>query len=178
MIFYESDRKKMLYINAPDTVLKVEKEIMQIKEDPDYQYFINSNKLLKKIKDGEGVTSEEILEIEKQLKELNPTFTIENIQRDKDFILFLRELLEIKGLPDPQEMIKWEFDKYVASKNEHYNSEQLKFLRFLEQVFIRAKHIELKNFAEHPLAEGRPLDIFTKEQLIIIVQKCNKLKWK
>jgi len=178
MIFYESDRKKMLYINAPDTVLKVEKEIMQIKEDPDYQYFINSNKLLKKIKDGEGVTSEEILEIEKQLKELNPTFTIENIQRDKDFILFLRELLEIKGLPDPQEMIKWEFDKYVASKNEHYNSEQLKFLRFLEQVFIRAKHIELKNFAEHPLAEGRPLDVFTKEQLETIVQKCNKLKWK
>ena len=26
--------------------------------------------------------------------------------------------------------------KYVTSKNEHYNSEQLKFLRFLEQVFV------------------------------------------
>ena len=87
-------------------------------------------------------------------------------------------LLEVKGLPDPQEMIKWEFDKYIADKNEHYNSEQLKFLRLLEQVFIRTKHIELKNFAEHPLAEGRPLDVFTKKQLVIIVQKCNGLKWK
>ena len=178
MIFYEPERENMLKINAPDRVLKVEKEIMQIKEDPDCQYFINSNRLLKKIKDGEGVTSGELLEIEKQLKELNPSWTIQNIQQTKDFILFLRGILEIKGLPDPQEMIKWEFDKYVASKNEHYNSEQLKFLRFLEQVFVRAKHIELENFAEHPLAEGRPLDIFTKKQLEGIIEKCNKLRWK
>jgi len=63
-------------------------------------------------------------------------------------------------------------------KNEHYNSQQLQFLRLLEQVFIRAKHIELKSLAEHPLVEGRPLDAFTKEQLEVIVQKCNKLRWK
>ena len=178
MIFYEEERKRMIKIDAPDYITNVEKEIMQVKEDPDYQYFINSNRLLKKIKDGEGVTSQELLEIEKKLRELNPAFTIENIQQTKDFILFLRELLNIKGLPDPQEMIKWEFDKLIMDKNEHYNSQQLKFLRLLENVFIRAKHIELKSFAEHPLAEGRPLDIFTKEQLEIIVQKCNKLKWK
>jgi len=101
MIFYEPDRKNMIKINAPDIVLKVEKQMMQVKEDPDYQYFINSNKLLKKIKDGEGVTSEELLEIEKQLKELNPMFTIENIQREKDFVIFLRGLLEIKNLNNP-----------------------------------------------------------------------------
>ena len=133
---------------------------------------------MQKIRDGEGVTSKELLEIEKKLKQLNSTFTIDNIQQSQDFILFLRGLLEVKGLPDPQEMIKWEFDKFVMDKNEHYNSQQLKFLRLLEQVFVRAKHVELKNFAEHPLAEGRPLDAFTKEQLENIVQKCNKLKWK
>ncbi len=178
MIFYESGKKNMIKVDAPDMVLKVENEIMEVKEDPDYQYFVNSNKLLRKIKNGEGVTSEELFEIENRLKEFNPCFTIENIQKTKDFVLFLRGLLEIKGLPDPQEMIKWEFDKYIADKNEHYNSDQLKFLRLLEQVFIRTKHIELKNFAEHPLAEGRPLDVFTKKQLVVIVQKCNELKWK
>jgi len=165
-------------VNAPDVVMNVEKEIMKVKEDEDYSYFINSNKLLEKIKNGEGVTSKELLEIERRLRELNPRWTIDNIQQTKDFILFLRELLEVKGLPDPQEMIKWEFDKFVMDKNEHYNSQQLKFLRLLEQVFVRAKHVELKNFAEHPLAEGRPLDAFTKEQLENLVQKCNKLKWK
>ena len=178
MIFYEEEKKGMVRVNAPDVVMNVEKEIMKVKEDEDYSYFINSNKLLEKIKNGEGVTSKELLEIERRLRELNPRWTIDNIQQTKDFILFLRELLEVKGLPDPQEMIKWEFDKFVMDKNEHYNSQQLKFLRLLEQVFVRAKHVELKNFAEHPLAEGRPLDAFTKEQLENLVQKCNKLKWK
>ncbi len=178
MIFYEPERKNLLKIDAPDRVMKVEKEAMELKEDKEFEDFKEHNAIIKKIKAGEGVTSQELLEIEKKLKELNPALTIENIQQSKDFILFLRDLLELRGLPDPQEMIKWEFDKYVASKNEHYNSEQLKFLRLLEQVFVRTKHIELKSFAEHPLAEGRPLDLFTKEQLEVIVQKCNKLKWK
>jgi type I restriction enzyme R subunit len=178
MIFYEPERKTLLRINAPDTVIKVEKEAMELKEDEDFNKFKENNPLIKKIVEGDGVTSKELLEIEKKLKELNPMLTIDNIQQQQDFIIFLRGLLDIKGLPDPQEMIKWEFDKYVANKNEHYNSEQLKFLRLLEQVFVRAKHIELKSFAEHPLAEARPLDIFTKEQLETIVQNCNKLKWK
>ncbi|VVB77944.1 Type III restriction enzyme, res subunit [uncultured archaeon] len=178
MIFYEEERKNMLKINAPDTVIDVKKELMEKKDDKDFINFIENNPLIKKIKDGEGVTSKELLEIEIKLKQLNPSFTIENIQQTKDFVLFLRELIQVKGLPDPQEMIKWEFDKFVADKNQHYNSEQLKFLRFLEQVFVRSKHIELKDLAEHPLADARPLDMFTKEQLEIIVQKCNKLKWK
>ena len=68
--------------------------------------------------------------------------------------------------------------KNDRDKNQHYNSEQLKFLRLLEQVFVRAKHIELKNLAEHPLADARPVDIFTVKQLQNIVQRCNDLKWK
>jgi type I restriction enzyme R subunit len=179
MIFYEDQKKKpMLRINAPDMVIDVRKELMEKKDNKDFIDFIENNALMKKIRDGEGVTASELLQIETKLRQLNPSWTIQYIQQTQDFIIFLRGLVEVKGLPDPQEIIKWEFDKYVASKNEHYNSEQLKFLRLLEQVFVRAKHIELKSFAEHPLAEGRPLDLFTKEQLETIVQKCNKLKWK
>jgi type I restriction enzyme R subunit len=178
MIFYEPQRKTLLKINAPDAVLKVEKEAMELKGDEDFNKFKENNPLIKKMAEGEGLTSKELLEIEKKLRELNPLLTIDRIQQEEDFVIFLRGLLDIKGLPDPQEMIKWEFDKYVSDKNEHYNSEQLKFLRLLEQVFVRAKHIELKSFAEHPLPEARPLDLFTKEQIENIVQKCNKLRWK
>jgi type I restriction enzyme, R subunit len=178
MIYYEKDRKKMLIVDAPDYTINVESIKMEIKENPNYTYFLNSNKLLKKIKEGEGVTSKELLEMEKQLSKLNPSWTIENIQKRIDFVLFLRGLVEVKGLPDPQEMIKWEFDKHIADKNQHYNSEQLKFLRYLRDVFVRAKHIELKDFAEHPLTEERPLDLFNHEQLEEITIKCNRLKWK
>jgi len=178
MIYYEKDRKKMLIVDAPDVLINVEEVKMKIKEKEDYSYFLNSNKLFKKIKNGEGVTSEELLEIEKELSKINPLWTIENIQRKQDFVSFLRDLIEIKDLPDPEEMIRWEFDKHVASKNEHYNSDQLKFLRFLRDIFVRTKHIELKSFAEHPLTEERPLDLFNAEQLKKIVTKCNELKWK
>jgi len=179
MIYYEQPRKGMLSIPLPDQVINVQKKILELKENEDFKSFLENDPLMNKIKDGEGVTSLELLKIEKKLQDLgNRSWSIEEIQKSTDFILFLRGLLELKGLPDPQEMIKWEFDKLVTSRNEHYNSAQLKFLRLLEQVFIRAKHIELKDFAEHPLAEGRPLDVFTKEQLEVIVDRCNRLKWK
>jgi len=178
MIFYEEPRKGMIRIDAPDVVIKVEKEVMELKKDEDFENFRGQNPLMRKILNGQGVTSYELLKIEQSLRKLNPALTIENIQHTKDFMLFLRELLEIKGLPDPQEMIKWEFDKHVASKNEHYNSAQLKFLNYLERVFARAKHIELKDFADHPLVEQRPLDMFTTKQLIAISERCNNLKWK
>jgi type I restriction enzyme, R subunit len=178
MVYYEKERKRMLRVNAPDYVVNIEKVKHEIKENPDFTSFLYSNKLMKKIKEGEGVTSKELLEIEKQLSKLNPSWTIENIQKKMDFVVFLRNLLEIKELPDPQEMIKWEFDKLISNRNQHYNSEQLKFLRYLRDVFIRAKHIELKDFAEHPLTEERPLDLFNPEQLREITVKCNNLRWK
>lgn len=178
MIFYEPERKNMLKINAPDMVTNVYKEAMEMRDDKTFKALIEHDSLIKKLRNGEGVTSHELFQIEGKLKHLNPSLTIENIQQTRDFLLFLREIIQIKGLPDPQQMIKWEFDKFIKDKNEHYTSEQLKFLRLLEEVFIRSKRIELKDFAEHPLADARPLDLFSKEQLTRIVQKCNTLKWK
>lgn len=181
MVYYEKERKKMLKIDAPDYTLDAEQVNMQVKEmSDDLSYFVNSNPLIKKIKEGEGVTSNELLEIEKELSKLRPSWTIENIQNSLkiDFILFLRQLIDLKDLPNPEEMIKQEFDKFVINRNEHYNSEQIRFLRFLRDVFVRAKHIELKDFAQHPLTEERPLDVFNKEQLEKIVNKCNRLKWR
>lgn len=178
MIFYEKPRKGMLRVNAPDAVIGVEEVKKEIKEDAEFEEFVKHNSLMLKIKNGEGVTSNELLEIERELRKKNPRLTIENIQETEDFVSFLRTLIDIKDLPDPKEMIKWEFNKHVIDKNEHYNSEQLKFLRNLEEVFVRAKHIELKSFAEHPLADERPLDLFSREQLEKIANKCNALKWK
>lgn len=180
MIYYESERKKMLRVDAPDVVLKVEEIKHEIKENKDLIEFVKNDSLIKKIRKGEGVTAVEILEIEKKLSNLNPIWTIENIQNimKVDFVLFIRQIIGIRDLPDPEQMIKNEFDKYVLDRNEHYNSDQLKFLRLLKEVFVRTKHITLKDLAKHPLTEERPLDKFSKEQLEKIVDKCNSLKWR
>ncbi len=180
MIYYDSERKKMLRVDAPDVVLKVEGLKHEIKENKDLTEFIEHDHLIKKIRNGEGVTAQEILEIEKKLSSLNPSWTIENIQNIMkiDFILFIRHVIGIRDLPDPEQMIKNEFDKYVLDRNQHYNSDQIKFLRLLREVFVRTKHITLKDLAKHPLTDERPLDKFSREQLEKIVEKCNKLKWR
>ncbi len=178
MIFFEKPRKNMLKINTPDYIIGVGKSKWKVKDDPNLANFVYENPLMAKIRDGEGVNTKELIDIELELRKMNSSWSIENIQERIDFVLFLRGLIDITDLPDPKEMIRWEFDKHVIDKNEHYNSEQLKFLRNLEEVFIRAKRIELKSFAEHPLADERPLDLFSREQLEKVVERCNGLKWR
>lgn len=178
MKYYEPERKKIIKVDAPDLTRNVENYRMMVKEDPDLGYFKNSFLMQKMAK--EGVTWKELIEIEKQLRELNPAWTIENIQniRRIDFVLFLRGILDLKDLPDPQEMIKNEFEKLIVENNEEYNVEQIKFLRLLEKFFAYNKHLTPKDLTNHPLADENPLDKFSSEQLKEIVKEVEKIKIK
>lgn len=180
MIYYETNPKKMIQIDAPDLVLAVERFQHVVKDDEEMKKFIETNTLMKKIKDGEGVTSSELLKLEEQLKEIKPQITIENVQRIQkiDFILFLRKILGLTQDYDPQEMIEREFDKHIIEKNHHYNSEQIKFLQVLKKIFARTKHVELKDFTVPPLSNERPLDKFPTSELQKIVVECSKIKMK
>ena len=178
MVYYEKNPKKMIQVDAPDYILAVENFKMQVKEDTSLVYFINTNPYLKKIKNGEGVTSEELLKLEEQLRELKPEITIENVQRIQkvDFLVFIHKILGLKQEYDPQVLIEREFDAHVIRGSHHYNSEQIKFLQVLKKVFARTKHIELKDFTVPPLSNERPLDKFQTSELQKIVVDCNKIK--
>jgi len=178
MKYYEPERKKIVRVDAPDLTRSVEDFKMILKEDSSLEYFKNSSLMQKMAK--QGVTWKELLEIEKQLIKLNSSWTIENIQNNKkmDFILFLREILDLKDLPDPQEMIKNEFEKFIVENNKGYNVEQIKFLRLLEKFFAFNKHLTPKDLTNHPLADENPLDKFSSEQLMKIVKEVEKIKIK
>lgn len=178
MIYYEKSPKKIIQVNAPDIVLKIESFEHEVKEDEELQKFIESNLLIKKIKNGEGITSSELLTLELQLRELRPEITIENVQniQNIDFILFLRKILGLSQDYDPQEMIEREFDAHIIKENQQYNSEQLKFLHVLKKVFARTKRIELTDFTVPPLSNERPLDKFQTSELQKIVAECKKIK--
>ena len=180
MVHYEKNPKKMIQIDAPDLILSVERFQHVVKEDEELKTFIEENPLIKKIKDGEGITSPELLKLEGQLKAIRPEITIDNIQRIQktDFILFLRKILELKQDYDPQERIEREFDRHIIEKNKNYSSDQIKFLQVLKKVFSRTKHIELKDFTIPPLSDERPLDKFQTSELQMIVIACNKIKMK
>lgn len=178
MAYYEKNPKRMLQVDAPDMLIREEIAQYKVKEDEELKYFLETNPLVRKIKDGEGVTPIELLKLEEQLRALRPAITIENVQRIQkiDFLLFLRKILGLKQEYDPQVLIEREFDKHIIEKNEHYNSEQIKFLQILKKVFARTKHIELKDFTVPPLSNERPLDKFQTSELQKIVVECNKIK--
>src|SRR3989338_7682140 len=178
MVYYEKNPKKMIQVDAPDLVLKVEGFKKEAKENEEFKKFKDTNPLIKKIKDGEGITPLELLKLEEQLGKLRPEITIENVQRYQkiDFLLFLRNILGLKQEYDPQVLIEREFDEHIIQRSQHYNSEQIKFLQVLKKVFARTKHIELKDFTVPPLSNERPLDKFQTSELQKIVMECNRIR--
>ena len=180
MVYYEKNPKRMIQVDAPDMVLREEIAPYKVKEDEVLKKFLETNSLIRKIKDGEGITSTELLKLEAQLMELKPEITIENVQRIQkmDFLLFIHKILGLKQEYDPQVLIEREFDSHIIGESHHYNSEQIKFLQVLKKVFARTKHIELKDFTVPPLSNERPLDKFQTSELQKIVVECNKIKMK
>jgi type I restriction enzyme R subunit len=176
MKYYEPERKKIIKVDAPDLTRSIENFPLLLKEDPDREYIKNSPLMQKMAQ--QGVTWKELIEIEKQLSGLNSAWTIENIQKKQDFVLFLRNILNLKDLPDPQEMIKNEFEKMIVENNKEYNAEQINFLRLLEKFFAFNKHLTPKDITDHPLAEENPLDKFSPEQLKEIIEEVERISIK
>lgn len=178
MVYYEKNPKRIIQVDAPDLVLKVEDFKKEAQEDPELKQFLETNPLVKKIKEGVGVIPAELLKLEEQLRALRPEITIDNVQRIQkiDFLLFLRKILGLKQEYDPQVLIEREFDAHILENSHQYNSEQIKFLQLLKKVFARTKRLELKDFTVPPLSNERPLDKFQASELQEIVVKCNKIK--
>ena len=176
MKYYEPERKRIIHINAPDMLRSIEEFKMPIREDPDLEYIKNSELMQKMVK--QGVTWKELYEIEEELTKLNSAWTIENIQKREDFVLFLRGILNLKDLPDPQEMIKNEFERLIVENNKQYNAGQINFLRLLEKFFAFNKHLTPKDLTSHPLADENPLDKFSSEQLKEIIKEAEKIRIK
>lgn len=177
MRYFEPTPRKVVQVDAPDLVLSREEFEKEIKEDTGFIEFLENNPLVKKISGGEGITSRELLELEAQLSELRPGFTIENVQRHqkKDFLVFLREVIGLTQEYDPRVLIERKFDKFIIEKNQ-YSFRQLEFLRLLKKVFADRKCIEIMDLGKPPFAEEHPRDYFRIDELKEIVGKCKQIK--
>lgn len=177
MKYYQPNPRKIIQIDAPDMVMSRTEYEKEVKEDEELKRFLESNPLVEKIKDGEGITSHELVQLELELSSLRPELTVENIQKyqKKDFFVFLREIMGLMHEYDPKELIERKFDEYIIANTE-YNSRQLEFLRLLKKIFAERKHIEITDLGKPPLSEEHPLDYFKIEELKEIIKKCNEIK--
>ena len=178
--YYEEVPGNPIEVNKPDVVLARTRYVYEIKEDPKMAALISSNPIIKKIKDGHGVTCDELRELERELIKLNSSYSIETIQESlhKDFLIFLREIIGLSHEYDPKELIEREFDSHIAN-NPIYNSRQMEFLQLLKKVFANRKYIDLKDFAKEPFKDKHPIELFNGlEELNKIVAKCKEIKMK
>lgn len=174
MRYYWKEKKVLIRVDKIDEIRNIERKVMEVKENPSLEEFKKSELAKKMVK--EGVTSAELKEIEKQLRYLDPEYSMDRVQKYQDYIIFLRKILDLKYLPDPEIMIKREFEKQIILDNKRLNSEQIKFLRMLGTFFAIHKNVDKKDIVAHPLGEENPLSKFGAEQLNEILEKVKGIR--
>lgn len=177
MKYFEPTGQPIVDIPVVDEILSWTEFQKEIKEDEELNRLLERNEAVKKLKEGKGINSLELIKLERELSALKPEITIQSIQKSQniDFLQFLRDIIHIKREDNPRAMIEKRFDDFITS-NQQYNSKQLEFLMLLKMVFAERKHIEMRDLGGPPFEEENPLDLFTYDELKGIVEKCNSIK--
>ncbi|MCK4613395.1 MAG: restriction endonuclease subunit R, partial [Thermoplasmata archaeon] len=81
MKYYEPVPRKVVQVDKPDVILDRETFEKEVKQDERLREFIETNPIMRKLKNGEGLTPPELKDLERQLIDLNPHYGIESVQR-------------------------------------------------------------------------------------------------
>ncbi len=80
---------------------------------------------------------------------------------------FVRELLEVEGIPDYADLVRRRFDGYIAS-HPAFNANQIRFLRAVQSAFAQKRRLRLHDLYEAPLTAFGANAVerwFTSEQI-------------
>lgn len=144
--------------------------ILQEREEPvyfeEYRRLVNQRVLdlvvghpiIQAIERGEPISDQQLIELERTLRvELEGgelELSEDNIRRAYrmrvgSFLEFLRELLEVEGIPNYQEVVRRQFTTYIADNL--FNANQTQFLRAVQSVFLRKSRLVLADLYDPPL---------------------------
>jgi type I restriction enzyme R subunit len=108
---------------------------------------------------GEPVTDLQLIELERTLRQELGGGEVElseaNIRKAYglkvgSLLEFLRRLLEIEGIPDYGDIVRRQFEEYIAG-HPLFNADQIRFLRAVQNVFLQKRHLELADLYDPPL---------------------------
>jgi type I restriction enzyme, R subunit len=128
---------------------RVESRVLQI---------IESHPTIEAIRSGLAVSDLQLIELERTLSsELGNTdiqLSDDNIRKAygfkvDSFLAFLRNLLELDDLPDYSAIVRRSFEKHIAEHQ--YSADQIRFLRAVQDVFLRKRKLESDDLYEAPL---------------------------
>ena len=113
---------------------------------------------LEALRQGRDVGDEDLVELERTLhRELGATdiqLSNANIRKAyglkvDNFLGFLRHVLSLDAIPDYNQVVQRAFERYITAH--HYNADQIRFLRSVQEVFLKKKSLVEADLYEAPL---------------------------
>ena len=110
------------------------------------------------LRNGEAVTDLQLVALERTMRQElgggNLQLSESNIRKAfnlkvNSLLAFLRELMEIEALPDYQEVVRRNFEEFIAQRQ--FNANQIRFLRAVQNVFLKNRRLEVADLYEEPL---------------------------
>jgi type I restriction enzyme R subunit len=128
---------------------RVESRIMAI---------VEKHPTLEAIRQGKEVTDEQLVDLERTLhKELSGGdlfLNNGNIRKAyglkvDNFLAFIRHLLTLDALPDYHQVVEHSFARHITAH--HYNADQIRFLRSVQDVFLKKRQLAEADLYDPPL---------------------------
>ncbi|WOF16119.1 DEAD/DEAH box helicase [Methanoplanus sp. FWC-SCC4] len=170
---WEVNEEAPPYVTA--FVKKVEERIREMAtEDP----------VIKKIANDEAITETDLSRLEETLTDAGVDITGETLQKGYrqprgTLVDFIKSVLGLYQAPDPKEQIEEAFQTFMVENNKHYTADQLHFIRTIQTVFMRKKHIDMKDLWDAPFTNfgiNAPLPMFDEGDLRAFIGICQGLE--
>jgi type I restriction enzyme R subunit len=141
-----------------------------------------TNPLLKKIKAGEQISTEEAQQLAEKLYEEHPNITIELLRRvynnrKAQLIQFIKHILGVEILESFPEIVSRSFDDFITSHN-YLSYRQLQFLDLLKSYLVERGELQKRNLIESPFTLIHPegiRGIFNPKEIDEILNLTQKL---
>lgn len=134
-----------------------------------------------KIKSDEILTESDLQQLEDTLFNSELTLSESRLKQifhrqSSTLVDFIRHILGLYEFPSPENTIKDAFQTFIIENNKHYTADQLNFIRTLQTVFRKKKHVEFSNLWNAPFTNfgtNAPMPMFSKEELNAFIDICN-----
>jgi len=139
---------------------------------------------IQKILRDEPISEEDLRGLEEALSEAGVNVTDEMLQASPrhphgTLIEFIRSLFGLYEAPDPRKKIEEAFRTYMIENNKRYSADQLHFIRTIQTVFMRRKHIVMDDLFLAPFTNfgsTAPVPMFDEDDLVAFIGICQGLE--
>jgi type I restriction enzyme R subunit len=136
-----------------------------------------------KIERGEAINDEDLRKLDETLNSPDLYITEEILQKvykqNKGTLVdFIKKILGLYEFPNAEKEVVEAFRTFMVEKN-YLNADQVNFLRTIQTVFTKRKHIEFADLYDPPFTnfgQNAPLRLFRKEELDEVLLICKKIE--